>query len=292
MTHSQPPFGLLLDVDGPIASPITRKLDIPSIATDLANMANAGIPIAFNTGRSLEFVADVVIPPLREAGLKANARTHSIGEKGGTWASITPTGHGTAHTDPAIGLDPRFVTAMRDLVHDKYADTMFFDETKITMISLEMIPGIAFDDYYPAQAAFNAEALAALAALGLGATLQGIDYPASNGDVTVRIEPTIISTDIELALTGKALGAQRALELFEQDGSIPQTWYTVGDSRSDYGMADWLHQNNYDVTHVDVRPAEGVPTTSYPVRTYEGLVNDASAAALFRELATGQAIIP
>lgn len=44
-----PRLGLLLDVDGPIASPITRTVAIPSIADDLVAIANAGNPVVFNT---------------------------------------------------------------------------------------------------------------------------------------------------------------------------------------------------------------------------------------------------
>ena len=32
-------------------------------------------------------------------------------------------------------------------------------------------------------------------------------------------------------------------------------------------MADWLHANGHEVAHVDVRPADGVPATAYPVLT-------------------------
>lgn len=286
MTLTQPPFGLLLDVDGPIASPVTRRIDIPSIAQDLADLANAGIPVAFNTGRSLDFIAENVIPPLATAGLRDTARVHSIAEKGGAWARIHPGGHGETTTDPSIHIDPRFAAAMRALVADRFSDTMFFDDTKVTMVSVEMIAGSSDAAYHAAQREFDAAALAALGELGYGVTTRGIDYPNAEGLIHIRIDPTIISTDIELVETGKALGAQRALELFSADGPIPETWYTVGDAPSDYRMADWLHENGYTVTHVDVRPVENPLRPDYPVRIHDGVTNDASAAILFRELAT------
>ncbi|MCU1529844.1 MAG: hypothetical protein JWP75_3607, partial [Frondihabitans sp.] len=78
---------------------------------------------------------------------------------------------------------------------------------------------------------------------------------------------------------GKDLGARRALELLSLDGAPPQTWRTVGDSRGDYAMADWLHDQGYDVAHVDVRPADGVPSKAYPVLTSAtGLIHDAAGA--------------
>lgn len=286
MTAQIPAFGLLLDVDGPIANPDTRRIDIPSIASDLAMMANAGIPIAFNTGRSLDFIAATVIPPLAEAGLGAGSRVHSIGEKGGTWARIGPEGHGTSHVDPEIALAPVFIARMRALIADRFSSTMFFDETKRTMLSAEMVQGIDYPRYYRDQEAFDAAALAELQALGYGVVHREERHPAGDGSVRVRIDPTVISTDIELVQTGKALGARRALELFSEDGPLPRSWYTVGDSRSDYAMAQWLSEQGYAVTHLDVRPVPPLPRTPYALRVTDGLVNDASAAALFRELAS------
>ena len=58
---NSPALGLLLDVDGPIASPVTRTVAIDSIAHDLVALANAGNPVIFNTGRSDAFIRDVVL---------------------------------------------------------------------------------------------------------------------------------------------------------------------------------------------------------------------------------------
>ena len=76
---------------------------------------------------------------------------------------------------------------------------------------------------------------------------------------------------------GKDLGAERALRLI--DGDIPHTWRTVGDSRTDYAMADYLHEHGYSVAHVDVRPADGVPEKPYPVLIEGALTNDDAGAA-------------
>ena len=95
--------------------------------------------------------------------------------------------------------------------------------------------------------------------------------PNSDDEVDYRVDPTIISTDIESVRLGKDLGASRAVELLAAQGITPQAWRTVGDSRTDYAMADWLHHNDHAVKHVDVRPADGVPNKPYPVLTAEDL---------------------
>ena len=79
-----------------------------------------------------------------------------------------------------------------------------------------------------------------------------------------RVDPSIISTDIESVRLGKDLGASRAVELLAAQGIVPQSWRTVGDSRTDYAMADWLHHQDHHVNHVDVRPADGVPSQAVP----------------------------
>ena len=82
---SKPLYALLLDVDGPVASPVTRTLAIDSIAADLVAMARAGVPLVFNTGRSDVFVARTVMPSLVAAGLPDDAVVLAVCEKGSTW---------------------------------------------------------------------------------------------------------------------------------------------------------------------------------------------------------------
>ncbi|GAB3407073.1 hypothetical protein GCM10027515_22590 [Schumannella luteola] len=249
-----PRLGLLLDVDGPIASPITRTVAIPSIADDLVAIANAGNPVVFNTGRSDAFIRDVVIPALVDAGLEATAPVHAVCEKGGSWFSLDPAAAdlvGTVQTDPRLQTPAEFGDFVRAIVTERYRDLMFFDETKLTMISVEQNVGSDSAAYREAQTRFDAEALA---------------YMEQHGLTTdFRIDPTIISTDIEHRETGKDLGARRALELISAHGPLPRRWYTAGDSRSDYAMADALHELGYEVEHLDVRPLDGVPATPYPV---------------------------
>lgn len=49
-SSSAPVLALLLDVDGPVASPVTREVQ-PGIIADLVALAAAGVPVIFNTGR-------------------------------------------------------------------------------------------------------------------------------------------------------------------------------------------------------------------------------------------------
>src|SRR5690606_34786899 len=88
MATTPPALGLLLDVDGPIASPVTRRVP-DAIIRDLAALAAAGVPIAFITGRSLDFLRDHVVAELVEHGLHPDARMYGVCEKGAVWFPIT-----------------------------------------------------------------------------------------------------------------------------------------------------------------------------------------------------------
>jgi hypothetical protein len=278
-----PNLGLLFDVDGPLASPITRTVAIPAILHDLVALTRAGVPIAFITGRSDQFVRDRLLAPLSDAGL-ADALDHGRGrmfgvfEKGAVWAPITAEGLGDIVVDDSLALPDTVVSAVRALVERDYAGTMFFDATKRAMISVEQRTDVAAEDYKAAQAAFNDAAFALLVRAGLGIGYGSRARADERGEIPFRIDPTIISTDIESVLLDKDRGAERAVQYFGRLGDLPRRWRTVGDSRSDYKMADYLHASGYDVAHVDVRPSDGVLERPYPIIVLGDSIHDEAGA--------------
>jgi hypothetical protein len=135
------------------------------------------------------------------------------------------------------------------------------------MVSVEQHIDVPSAEYLAEQKLFDGDAMALMARHGLGVVRLDHHAPNSDDEVDYRVDPTIISTDIESVRLGKDLGASRAVELLAAQGITPQAWRTVGDSRTDYAMADWLHHNDHEVKHVDVRPADGVPDKPYDVLT-------------------------
>src|SRR4051794_41948219 len=104
-------LGLLFDVDGPIASPVTRTIAIRSIVTDLVSMAAAGVPIAFITGRSGDFIRNQVVTPLCDAGLggaldQHGARMFGVFGKGGGWGPIPRGRGGEGAGDAGVAFTP------------------------------------------------------------------------------------------------------------------------------------------------------------------------------------------
>lgn len=282
MTSSAPALGLLLDVDGPIASPVTRSINLPDITRDLVVLATAGIPLVFNTGRSDAFIRDEVVGPLIAAGLPSGSRVHGVCEKGAVWFTIGPqfaSGMGELSVDESLAMPADFASEMEALVDSRFSDAVFFDRTKRAMVSVEQLTSIDSAAYLAMQPVFDDLAMSALERRGFGVRRLDDVRADAAGDVQWRIDPTIISTDIESILLGKDLGARRALSLLEADGELPLAWRTVGDSRSDYAMADWLHGAGYAVEHVDVRPSDGVPEKPYPIRvSATGAIHDEAGA--------------
>lgn len=272
---STPPLALLLDVDGPVASPVTRNVKAEIIA-DLVALATAGIPVIFNTGRSDAFIREQVMNPMIAAGIPAGTIIHAICEKGAVWFSYTNEGPGPIHVDRELAVPQAYGDDVRRLVAEDYASHMFFDETKRAMVSVEQHISVANADYLDEQKLFDADAMELMAKHGLGVVRLDHHEPDSDDQVDYRVDPTIISTDIESIRLGKDLGASRAVELLAAQGITPQAWRTVGDSRTDYAMADWLHHNDHAVKHVDVRPADGVPEKPYDILTAEDLGLDST----------------
>ena len=279
MPETVSPLGLLLDVDGPIASPDTRTIATPSIITDLITLAGANVPIGFITGRSAQFISEQVVTPLVTAGLPREMRMYGVCEKGAVWFPITDTGMGEVVVDASVALPAPVVSRIRELVATDYADTMFFDETKLAMISVEQRTDVDRAAYHVAQASFEDAAYAILIEHGLGVRFGNRVSPDVEGAVPFRIDTTIISTDIESVDLDKDHAAQRALAFFAAGGPLPRLWRSVGDSRSDYLMADHLHAAGYDVAHVDVRPADGILERPYPVIVEGDLIHDEAGAA-------------
>ena len=287
LSPTAPPLALLLDVDGPVASPVTRAVQ-PVIIADLLALAAAGIPVVFNTGRSAAFIREQVMEPMIAAGMPAGTLIHAVCEKGAVWFSYTSAGPGPVHVDHDLAIPRTFGDDVRRLVAEDYAEHMFFDETKLAMVSVEQHIAVENSDYRAEQQLFDADAMDLMGRHGLGVVRLDHHAPNSDDQVDYRVDPTIISTDIESVRLGKDLGASRAVELLAAQGVTPQAWRTVGDSRTDYAMADWLHYTDLPVKHVDVRPADGIPVKPYEVLTAadlglgEDVIHDDAGAAFLR----------
>ena len=165
---------------------------------------------------------------------------------------------------------------------ESFANEMFFDETKQAMISVEQRTDVSAADFRARQPTFNTAAFAIMVKHGLGVRFDDQQSPDASGQIPYRLDATIISTDIESVTLDKDHAARRALAYFAQSGPLPRLWRSVGDSRSDYRMADHLHEAGYDVSHVDVRPSDGILDRPYPVIVIGDQIHDEAGATFLR----------
>ncbi|KGJ71581.1 hypothetical protein GY21_21235, partial [Cryobacterium roopkundense] len=228
---------------------------------------------------SAAFIREQVVAPLLAEGLPESFRMYGVCEKGAVWFAIGAQGMGEIAVDESVALPQTVVDALRLLVHEDFADTMFFDETKQAMVSVEQRTDVDSEAYKACQPAFNQAAFAILERHGLGVRFEDQVAPNAAGEVPFRLDATIISTDIESVTLDKNHAAERALAFFAEGGPLPHLWRSVGDSRSDYRMADHLHEAGYDVSHVDVRPLDGILDRPYPVIVMGEQIHDEAGAS-------------
>lgn len=253
---------LLFDVDGVLTHPSKKRVTNPALFDELIGRLTSGEYIALNTGRSTTWLATNFLAPLldRVEDPAILSRLFCVGEKGGTWATISPDKRVSHGKVDSIALPEDLKKQVEDLVTTKYAGYMFYDATKETMISVEMVDGGDIEEFQHQQQMFAADVQAILHKL--------------EKEKSYRVDATTIATDIENPHVSKALGARRFIEyLKSQDTDYASAQFEAyGDSPSDTAMGDELARLKLDTTFVFVgNPAKLAETSPYyPVVKSEG----------------------
>ena len=272
--------GWFLDVDGPVTDPERKRVTRPQVLDELVTRLHAGEPVILNTGRSLAWVLDHVVAPLRQrclvAGLDPDAlmrdRFCVVGEKGGALAAYRGDGALVLEHDRRLAVPVELRAAIARLVDAGHGRTMFVDAGKETMVSVEMADGLDVAAYRPAQQIFAAELQDLVASLGLG-------------DGRVRIDVTRIAVDVQHPRAGKALGAERGLAWLRARGVAIDRAVCIGDSPSDIEMADATHARGIDTEFVFVGgdPEAGLRRRPFRVRVTRGRMEAGTAELLARD---------
>lgn len=258
----QPRFALLADVDGPISNPDAKAVIDKRIVPALTELLAAGIPVVFNTGRSIDFVQAAILGPLLENGATNLHLLHAVCEKGAVWASVRDDGSISVHVDRTICVPNELRSRVRELIDQRHAATMFYDDTKQTMISVERRPDVDGETYLSARDQFARELEILVKQAGYSVTRTG---PERDREAPLQIDPSVIAVDLESTEVGKDLGASRAFQMLAEEKCLPQRWRTIGDSATDYAMAQWLHEHGQSVAHIDVDPDRGHEKHPFPV---------------------------
>jgi len=241
----------IFDVDGVITNPSEKRVTEPEILYEIIKKLKRGEPVALNTGRSVSWVIERVINPLKE---KVEDKTilknlFAVGEKGGTWAEFDEDGNLLEKKDDNISVPDDLRNKVRDLINSNYSDSMFFDESKLTMISTEMKDGYSLEEYKNKQQYLIPQ---------LKTLLQ-----RRNISEKFKVDPTTIAVDVENKFVGKHFAVKRIIEWVKSRGISPQRYIAFGDSFvSDVPMAEEINLQNLPVEFVYVGK-EKIQTSNY-----------------------------
>lgn len=247
---------LIMDVDGVITNLKDKKAN-PQMLQYLYQELKKGIPLALNTGRSIEWVKNRVINPLIEK-VKDKSILHNflaLGEKGGTWAEFDENGNLLESKNDNISVPKDIQKEVRNLINNEYSDSMFFDESKLTMISTEMKDGHSLEDYKEKQRILSSELQTLLTDKHLAEKF--------------KVDPTTIAVDIENKYVGKGFAVKRMIEWVKSRGIKPQMFIAFGDSSSsDISMAEEIHSQGLSVEFVYVGK-EHIDASSFPFTIHQ-----------------------
>ena len=250
----------LFDVDGVLSDPVEKQVTEVGLFDQIIQLLQNQQPVALNTGRSTQWLMERFVARLLEKISDTAILTNFmiIGEKGGTWITFDETSamhHGKAKD---IAIPEAINKTVAKLVEQKYSDSMFFDSTKETMLSVEMLDGFDIDTFHKRRVTFMEDLADMLKKEKLMEKY--------------KIDPSNISTDVESIKAGKALGADRFLQFLDEKKIYPSEFETFGDSESDFAMSDELYKRRKKVKMIYVgdRNKLGEITKEYSIEYVGG----------------------
>jgi hydroxymethylpyrimidine pyrophosphatase-like HAD family hydrolase len=261
---------LVFDLDGVVTDLETREPSrkvLQIIAADLKQ----GLPVAFISGRTLGWMNEHVLPVLTEiCTTDKMSNLLVVAEKGGV-TSFTENGQPHTQVDKKLSPPETFKREAKALLHKdrggwSLGDTMFWDEGKQTMVTIEKVPSVSLSDF-------------AIARDILVEDLQGLLNRHSLNEF--KVDATSIGTDVEHITAGKKKGAQDVLDWLKRHDVKPVSFHVFGDSPSDSAMAETFGAHGNQTTFIFVgdpstfSPAGQEPYTS--VITGGGYSGDAAA---------------
>jgi hydroxymethylpyrimidine pyrophosphatase-like HAD family hydrolase len=230
----------IFDIDGPVTSPVSRKIEHPEILDLTLDFITENGHVAYNTGRASVIAHQRIVSPLltraRARGTDPAAvsrRVSVFAEKGAVtsfWDDAA--GRWSHRIDPATVVPAGLRNEVVDLLRDdpEFRTHVFFDGDKETMVSVEMrheapertLAPITPDVFKPVAERFAAEVR----------RLAG-----ERGYDDLEVDCTTIAVDIQRLGVGKDLGTRLAFDWLGRLGKQVGRVHCFGDSGSDVAMA-------------------------------------------------------
>ena len=236
-TVSEPEIAYCFDVDGVLTEPEAKKVLVHGLFGQIASRLNKGYPVALITGRSLPFMESRIVDPLR---LRLDSdgdltKLFAIGEKGGAFFSFDENGVKSETISPEYAIPEYVLNEARDITSERFSKSMFWDEEKLCMASIEFLDKSAggtvpFEDFQAEQKRLVSMLKELLVTYSCGSTFE--------------VDATTIATDLQDSRLGKDLAADVFLSLLSDQGIAPAEFKCFGDSASDYAMHSRLQEQD------------------------------------------------
>lgn len=234
----------IFDIDGVLTSIQTHKLEDPRIIEFLINLLSKNEPVAFNTGRSLSWVKDEIVSVIEKhiGDKKKLNNLFIVGEKGGAILDFSQNGEEKIFIDSFINIPATIKNEIRDLIKKKFSNEVFYDETKLTMVTVQKSENITMDEFNNIHPLINVE---------IKQILDKYDK-----DKKIKFTPTTLDTDIENNHVGKDFAAGKILEWLDRKSYTANKFITFGDNIADLEMAKHIFDKGLNVEFVFVGKKE------------------------------------
>ncbi len=241
----------VFDIDGVITDPVTKKVLNPQIIATIEKRLSQKIPVCFNTGRSAQWIKETIIPHFNpKTSLELLYCSCEMGEVSLEYDSRNSP-HETIYHHNLIPAELK--ATIREIVLSSYDETMFVDETKKSILTIEMKDGLSQDVYEEHQSRLSGEIRIILKNYHPG--------------IHIRPSSSSIAIDIKPISSNKATGATKIMEWLRTK-KIDLTNLTItafGDSTSDLQMAEYFVSQSIPTKFIYVGTDNLDPTLPYPV---------------------------
>ena len=227
---SSPQKMWVFDIDGVLTDPEEKKITRPEIFIELIKRLKQNEPIGLNTGRSLAFIEQEILTPLRKVidTPELLRLLFPVGEYGGVWMTYEKNGTFRTYIDSTISFPTDIQQKITNIVKEQFTDIVFVDPDKKTMMSLELCKGKTVHDFQK----ITPVLLSLIDAILKQSQIQN----------AWSVHVTRICIDIQLSHFGKHHGMKKLFELIQQSRIDPKEYLTFGDSASDYAMHEAIEK--------------------------------------------------
>jgi hypothetical protein len=149
------------------------------------------------------------------------------GEKGSMRIIFDEKGEMERHKDETVSIPKDLQKKVKHLVDTEFSASMFYDDTKETLMTIEMKDNYPFDEFSKQQEVL-AEKLKEL-------------LRKNDPDELLRIDITTNAIDIENIHLGKGFAIERILKWLDGKNIMAQRFVVMADSFSDFSMPEKLN---------------------------------------------------